>query len=94
MLHIKFQASEPSSFEEEDFEYVFLPSESYLYNVLIYAVYGFVLVYCYANEIKFKPICISMVRTQDFLAQDNLGPWDLHLNKLGKRLLGNATFQI
>ena len=29
--------------------------ESYLYNVLIYAVYGLVLVCYYANEIKFKP---------------------------------------
>ena len=32
-----------------------LPSESFLYNVLIYAVYGFVFVCYYANEIKFKP---------------------------------------
>ena len=32
-----------------------LPSESYLYNVLIiYAVHGIVLVCYYANEIKFK----------------------------------------
>ena len=28
------------------------------------------------------------------LARGNLGPWDLHLSKLGKRLLGNATYQI
>ena len=32
-----------------------LSSESYLYNVLKYAVYGFVFVCYYANEIKFKP---------------------------------------
>ena len=28
------------------------------------------------------------------LALGHLGPWDLHLNKHGKRLLGNATCQI
>ena len=28
------------------------------------------------------------------LAQSHLGPWDLHLNKLGKRPLGIATYQI
>ena len=26
------------------------------------------------------------------LARDHLEPWDLHLNKLGKELLGNATY--
>ena len=26
------------------------------------------------------------------LARDNLGPWDLHLNKLGKGPLGNAIY--
>ena len=26
------------------------------------------------------------------LARDHLGPWDLHLNKLGKSPLGNATY--
>ena len=25
------------------------------------------------------------------LARSNLGPWDLHLNKIGKGSLGNAT---
>ena len=25
--------------------------------------------------------------------RDHLGPWDLHLNKLGKRPLGNAIYQ-
>ena len=28
------------------------------------------------------------------MARDNLEPWDLHLNKLDKGLLGNATHQI
>ena len=28
------------------------------------------------------------------LARDYLGPWDLHLNKLGKGPLGNAIYQI
>ena len=40
-----------------------LPSESYLYNVLIYAVYSFVLVCYYANEIKFKPNLLDQLRT-------------------------------
>ena len=26
--------------------------------------------------------------------RDHLGPWDLHLNKIGKGPLGNATYQI
>ena len=26
-------------------------------------------------------------------AQGHLEPWDLHLNKIGKRPLGNATYQ-
>ena len=28
------------------------------------------------------------------LARDHLGPWDLHLNKLVRSELGNATYQI
>ena len=28
------------------------------------------------------------------LARGHLGPWDLHLNKLGRGALGNATYQI
>ena len=28
------------------------------------------------------------------LARSHLGPWDLHLNKIGKGPLGNATIQI
>ena len=28
------------------------------------------------------------------MARSHLGPWDLHLNKLGKGPLGNATKQI
>ena len=28
------------------------------------------------------------------LPRSHLGPWDLHLNKIGKGSLGNATIQI
>ena len=28
------------------------------------------------------------------LTEGHLGPWDLHLNKLGRGPLGNATYQI
>ena len=28
------------------------------------------------------------------LTRGHLGPWDLHLNKLGRSPLGNATYQI
>ena len=28
------------------------------------------------------------------LARGHLGPWDLHLNKLGRGALGNASYQI
>ena len=35
---------------------------------------------------------VSMVRTWDALVRGDLGPWDLHLNKLNKTLLGNATY--
>ena len=28
------------------------------------------------------------------LARGRLGPWNLHLKKFGKELLGNATYQI
>ena len=28
------------------------------------------------------------------LARGHFGPWDLHLNKLGRGALGNATYQI
>ena len=37
-------------------------------------------------------LCISMVQTQDPLARGHLGPWDLHLIKLGKGPLGNAIY--
>ena len=61
MLYTKFQASEPSGSEEEDF-----------------------LIYFYAF-LWFEP------RTP---ARGHLGPWDLHLNKLGRGALGNATYPI
>ena len=61
MLYTKFQASEPSGSEEEDF--------------LIY-FYAFLL-------LNLGP-----------LARGHLGPWDLHLNKLGRGALGNATYPI
>ena len=35
-----------------------------------------------------------MVRTLDPQEQGHLGPWDLHLNKFGKGLPGNATYLI
>ena len=54
MLYTKFQASEPSGSEEEDF-----------------------LIYFYGSNLG--P-----------LARGHLGPWDLHLNKLGRGALGNA----
>ena len=28
------------------------------------------------------------------LTRDHLGPWDLHLNKLGRGPLGNATYHL
>ena len=37
---------------------------------------------------------ISIVRTRDPLARGHLGYWDLHLNKLKNRPLGNASYQI
>ena len=37
-------------------------------------------------------LCISMVRPKDPLARSHLGPLDLHLNKIGRGALGNATF--
>ena len=58
MLYTKFQASEPSGPEEEDF-----------------------LIYFYGSNLG--P-----------LARGHLGPWDLHLNKLGRGALGNATYPI
>ena len=62
MLHTKFQASKPSSSEEEDFLNIFL---------------------CNFYDLNLEP-----------LARDHLEPRDLHLNKLGKELLGNATHKI
>ena len=35
--------------------------------------------------------CISVSRTYNPLARSHLGPWDLHLNKIGKGPLSNAT---
>ena len=37
--------------------------------------------------------CISMVQMQDPLGPGHSGTWDLHLNKLGKGPLRNATYQ-
>ena len=39
-------------------------------------------------------LCMSMVRTYDRRTQGHLGHWVLHLNILGKELLGYATYQI
>ena len=39
-------------------------------------------------------LCISMVRNKDPLLRGNLGSCGLDLNKLSKRLLGSATYQI
>ena len=61
MLYTKFQASEPSGSDEEDF-----------------------LIYFYAF-LWFEP------RTP---GQRPSLTWDLHLNKLGRGALGNATYPI
>ena len=37
---------------------------------------------------------ISMVQTQDLLGQGHFGPLDLHLKKIGKGLLDNATYKL
>ena len=58
MLHIKFQASEHSGSEQEDFE------KKYFYGL------------------NLGPLG----------AGGHLEPRDLHLNKLGKRQLGTATY--
>ena len=61
MLYTKFQASEPSGSDEEDFVIYF---------------YAFL----WSNLVP--------------LARGHLGPWDLHLNKLGRGALGNAIYPI
>ena len=41
-----------------------------------------------------KYLCISMVQHQDPLAWNQFIPRGHHLNKLGKGLLGHATYKI
>ena len=39
-------------------------------------------------------LCISMLKTHDSQGLSHFGPLGIHLNKVGKGLLGNTTYQI
>ena len=82
MLYIKFQKSEQSgSVEDFDF-FLFIPNFKHLSQVVLkQKIYQYFSMYFYGSNLG--P-----------LARGHLGLWDLHLNKLVKGELGNATYQI
>ena len=106
MLYIKFQASGPRGSEEEDvwiFSYVFLwfeprspgPGPSWTLEPTFEQTSLKTISQVVLKKRIFEYISIHFYGSnQRPLAQGHPGPWDLHLNKLGKGQPGNAIYQI
>ena len=72
------------------------PRATFCPNLLEVHLQCYILNFNHLSPVVLKKIleyllCISIVQTWDPLARGQLGPWDLHFTKLGKRPLGNAT---